>query len=438
MRVTDARRVTINLSLGAARFEMSNLPGKHQKVVASEISRWQKEGTIDTDLAQRLTAQYPLHASRPNVSQAVSIVGAVLVGLGAILFMAANWQEISVLVKLLAIFAAIHLSHFFGWRLSFEPGNRPKLGAALLLLGSIFYGAAIWLVAQIFNLDASFPAGVLLWGLGTLASATAATSVPLGCMAAILGGIWVFANYSWDSRQLLSYLPSFLSYFAVCAALAFHLKSRAVAWITFAFSAIWMAACGPIHNASLMLFGTALLGGYFYMREKKSLFELPFLYVGSISTLGGLSFATFTNWFPTDKIPMTDLATLMIICFTVLGLVAWKVPKFKEEILVCAGLALIGSLLIGCAETYVRLGANILLLAAIGAFIYTGLMRVQSAALVNVALVFFVLDIIARYFDVFYTLMNRSFFFVVGGFLLMLVGALTEKGRRSMLEGMQS
>jgi uncharacterized membrane protein len=56
--------------------------------------------------------------------------------------------------------------------------------------------------------------------------------------------------------------------------------------------------------------------------------------------------------------------------------------------------------------------------------------------MVNVALVFFVIDIIARYFDVFYTLMNRSFFFVCGGVLLMVVGTLTEKGRRTILEGM--
>ncbi len=416
---------------------MSNLSAKHQKVVVGEISRWQQEGTIDEDLAKRLTAQYPLHKARPNVSQALSIVGAILVGLGAILFMAANWQEISVVAKLLAIFSAIGVSNFFGWRLSFEPGNRPKLGAALLLLGSLFYGASIWLVAQIFNLDSNVAGGTLLWALGTLASAAALSSVPLGCLAAILGGIWVFANYSWDSRQILTYMPSFLSYLSVALLLGFHLKSRAMTWITLAFCTAWMAVWWPLHCAALMLLGSALVGCYFYMRERKPLFEMPFLYIGSVATLGSMLLATFTSWFPNSKIPMTDLAILIFLCFTILGMVAWRVPKFKEEIIVCTGLALVFCLLIGCAETYVRLGANILLLAAIGAFIYTGLMRIQSAGLVNVALVFFVLDIIARYFDFFYTLMNRSFFFVVGGILLMLVGALTEKGRRSMLEGMQ-
>jgi len=417
---------------------MSNLSVKHQKVVVGEISRWQKDGTIDEDLAKRLTAEYPLHSSRPNASQALSIVGAVLVGLGAILFMAANWQEIPVVAKLLAIFAAIGVSHFFGWRFSFEPGNRPKLGAALLLLGSLFYGTAIWLVAQIFNLDTNVAGGVLLWALGTVASAAAVGSVPLGCLAAILGGIWMFANYSGNSHEILNHLPAFLAYFAASAMFGFHLKSRAVLWITLAFCAAFMTLWWPMQNAALLLFGCAVLGGYFYMREKKPLFEQSFLYTGSIATLGGLFLATMTNWFPQSKIPMTELAILIFLCFTVLGVVAWQAPKFKEEIIVCAGIALTCSLLIGCAEGYVRAGANIALLAAIGTFVYTGLNRIQSAGLVNVALVFFVIDIIARYFDFFYTLMNRSIFFVVGGVLLMVVGALTEKGRRTMMEGLQS
>ncbi|HIN63213.1 MAG TPA: DUF2157 domain-containing protein, partial [Candidatus Obscuribacterales bacterium] len=69
---------------------MSKLSAKHQKIVAGEIARWQQDGMIEEDLAVKLTSLYPLHSARVNVSQALSVVGAVLVGLGAILFMAAN------------------------------------------------------------------------------------------------------------------------------------------------------------------------------------------------------------------------------------------------------------------------------------------------------------------------------------------------------------
>ncbi len=418
---------------------MSKLSAKHQKIVAGEIARWQQDGMIEEDLAVKLTSLYPLHSARVNVSQALSVVGAVLVGLGAILFMAANWQQIPAIVKLLVILGAVNLTNYFGWKLKFEPGNQPKMGAALLLLGSLFYGAAIWLVAQIFNLEVNFSGGILLWALGTLATALATSTLPLGCLAAILGGMWLFANYTWDARQFLPFVPSLIAYLGTALALAFHMKSRAVTWITLVFSGVWMLSIlGAFNAVPLLLFGLSVVGAYFFVREKQPLLEQPFLYVGEISTLASLLIATVSNFRSAEYIRMADLGTLLAICLTILGVVAWRVPKFKEEMIVCAGLALVCSLVLGSAPEHSRLIGNVALLAGIGAFIYTGLMRIQSAGMVNVALVFFVIDIIARYFDVFYMLMNRSFFFVGGGVLLMVVGATTERGRRTILEGMHS
>jgi uncharacterized membrane protein len=407
--------------------------------VVGEISRWQEEGTIEEELAASLRSQYPLHAARPNVSQALSIVGAVLVGLGVILFMAANWQQIPAIIKLIAILGAVDLTHYFGWKLRFEPGNQPKMGAALLLLGSLFYGASIWLVAQIFNLDVNFPSGLLLWALGTLATALATSTLPLGCMAAILGGMWLFANLTWEARQSLFFLPNLIGYLIPALALAFHMKSRAITWIALVLSGTWLLSImGPFNFVTVLLFGLSVTGAYFYIREKQPLLEQPFLYVGTISTLSALLIATVDNFRTVEYIKLPDVGALLVLCLTILGVVAWRVPKFKEEMIVCAGLAVVGSLALGAPPEFSRAIGNVILLSGIGAFIYTGLMRIQSAGMVNVALVFFVIDIIARYFDVFYTLMNRSFFFVCGGVLLMVVGTLTEKGRRTILEGMHS
>ncbi len=388
-------------------------------------------------MASLLRSQYPLHTARPNVSQALSIVGAVLVGLGVILFMAANWQQIPAIIKLIAILGAVNLTNYFGWKLRFEPGNQPKMGAALLLLGSLFYGASIWLVAQIFNLDVNFPSGLLLWALGTLCAALATSTLPLGCMAAILGGMWLFANLTWEARQSLFFLPDLIGYLTPALALAFHMKSRAISWIALVFSGIWLLSImGPFNSVTVLLFGLGVTGAYFYIREKQPILEQPFLYVGTISTLSALLIATVDNFRTVQYIKLPDVGALLALCLTILGVVAWKVPKFKEEMIVCAGLAVVGSLALGAQPEFSRVIGNVMLLAGIGAFIYTGLMRIQSAGMVNVALVFFVIDIIARYFDVFYTLMNRSFFFVCGGVLLMVVGTLTEKGRRTILEGM--
>jgi len=416
---------------------MSKLALKHQKLVVGEIARWQQEGMIGKDLAENLTAIYPLQSDKPNVSQALSIVGAVLVGLGTILFTAANWQQIPVLVKLVAILSALGLSNYYGWKLRFQPGNKPKSGAALLLLGSLFYGAAIWLVAQIFNLEANFSAGILLWALGTLATALATSTLPLGCMAAILGGMWLFSNYSWDARLFLPFAPSLIGYLGTSLALAFHMKSRAVSWIALIFSSVWMLSIlAPISCLPLLLFGLSITGAFFLVREKQPLLAQPFLYSGVVSTLAALLIATFSNFNSTELIKKPDLEALLAICLTTLLVVAGRAPKFIEELTACAGVAIVSSLILGSAPEYSQLYGNVALIASIAAVIYAGLMRIQSAAMVNIALVFFVIDVIARYFDVFYTMMDRSIFFVIGGVLLMSVGTVTERGRRTILEGM--
>jgi uncharacterized membrane protein len=44
------------------------------------------------------------------------------------------------------------------------------------------------------------------------------------------------------------------------------------------------------------------------------------------------------------------------------------------------------------------------------------------------------IDIVARYFDMFFSTMDRSLFFVVGGFILLCAGSLAERNRRKLIE----
>jgi uncharacterized membrane protein len=52
---------------------------------------------------------------------------------------------------------------------------------------------------------------------------------------------------------------------------------------------------------------------------------------------------------------------------------------------------------------------------------------------INIGLLFFVLDVIARYFDVFWKLLPRSLFFIIGGLILLSGGVFLEKKRRKVL-----
>jgi uncharacterized membrane protein len=362
----------------------------------------------------------------------------VLVGLGTLLFVAANWQDITVGIKLLLIVTAIISAHYFGWRLKFEPGNRPKLGSALLVLGSLFYGAGIWLIAQIFNIDASFSDGMLLWAIGTLATTLATRTVPLGCITAILLGTWSLAKLDHLNASIeIAQIGYFAVNFIIAIGLAHFLRSRAVAWIGLITSGIFMVSWAGC-NQSLLLWGVATFGGFLWCKEKRPLLASPFLYVSTISFLGSLLGGTTDAYRWMSQADLPRLSITLFAATTALMLVIWKSEKYKYEAIIALMLAVAGCVSYGYAEGATRALSNILLLSSIGGLAYTGLNRIQSAGLVNVAVVFFVIDVIARYFDFFYTMMNRSLFFIIGGIILMVVGSMAETGRRKLIEGLNT
>ncbi|OGY52786.1 MAG: hypothetical protein A3H67_03380 [Candidatus Buchananbacteria bacterium RIFCSPLOWO2_02_FULL_46_11b] len=113
-------------------------------------------------------------------------IGAVLISAGIFSFIAANWQGMTRPVKLSIILVSMLVSYGAGWYLK-EKLELPKTGEALILLGSIIYGAGIFLVAQMFNIRANWPDGFILWMIGTIAMAFAIESYPLFYLAIPLG-----------------------------------------------------------------------------------------------------------------------------------------------------------------------------------------------------------------------------------------------------------
>src|SRR3989344_2312910 len=137
-------------------------------------------------------------------------IGAVLIRAGIFSFIAANWQGMRRPVKLSIILVSILVSYGAGWYLK-EKLELPKTGEALILLGSIIYGAGIFLVAQMFNIRANWPDGFILWMIGTIAMAFAFESyplfylaIPLGIIALIGHPFGIFTGFGYNSFLLTS------------------------------------------------------------------------------------------------------------------------------------------------------------------------------------------------------------------------------------------
>lgn len=169
---------------------------------------------------QAITTGEEKEDTQKRTIQIVLTIAAVLVGAGIFSFIASNWQGMGRIMKVLIIIAAMLASYILSWYTK-EKLQLIKTGEALMLLGSIIYGAGIFLVAQMFHIRANWPDGFILWMLGVIAMAYAVELFPLFYLSIVLGIIalighpfLIFTPSGYDTFLLTS---SFLLLIAAAA-----------------------------------------------------------------------------------------------------------------------------------------------------------------------------------------------------------------------------
>ncbi|MFQ5844254.1 MAG: DUF2157 domain-containing protein [Planctomycetota bacterium] len=174
-----------------------------------ELPRWRQGGILDEGAARTLAARY--HLDEEGVSAAAAAIytlGVLLVGGGVLSFVAWNWADISTPFKLLLITGALVAAHGTGWWLWRVSGRLPRLGHALVLLGTLIFGADVGLVSQIFHISTDPSAGFGIWAVGAAVAAWVLPSVPHGVLAVVLTSIWgsIFVEEHHALHFLVPYL----------------------------------------------------------------------------------------------------------------------------------------------------------------------------------------------------------------------------------------
>ena len=126
-----------------------------------------------------------------KASQVLGILGTIFIGAGIFSFIAGNWEAMPDLFKVFLIVVFMFAAYGSGWYVR-EVKKMEKLGEALILLGTIIYGAGIFLIAQIFNIRTAWPDGFVLWFLGALLIGWAMETKISYVLAVILGTVAVF------------------------------------------------------------------------------------------------------------------------------------------------------------------------------------------------------------------------------------------------------
>ena len=163
---------------------------KYQRWLLKEIQLWQNEGIVSTDQAQLLTTRYSSEVGGAWGKIIFSALGAIIFGLGVILLLAYNWEGMHRLTKLAFILGAVVLAHGLGHWLRGPQSAHPKIGESLHLLGTMLFGAGIWLIAQVYHIDEHYPNAFLIWALGALLLGWVLPSLAHTILAMALLALW--------------------------------------------------------------------------------------------------------------------------------------------------------------------------------------------------------------------------------------------------------
>lgn len=167
---------------------------KQRTWLADQLADWQSIGLLSAEQAGPILELYETAGEQADRQRSMALlvlmgVAAFLVALGLLLLVGYNWNALPDAVKLVMIFGVIFGTHAGGFHLRFWRSSM-VLSEVVFLLACLFYGAGIFLVAQIFNLNAHYPDGIWWWAVGVLPFALCMDTLVLHILLVSLLAIW--------------------------------------------------------------------------------------------------------------------------------------------------------------------------------------------------------------------------------------------------------
>jgi uncharacterized membrane protein len=376
------------------------------------LAAWVAEGLVfeqQAEAIRRRERQASHRGRRDAAIQTLAWVGALVAGLGVILFFAANWDAIPRPTRVVALLAAIAAAYGGGYVLR-ELRGRPAVGEALLLLGAIAFGASLFLVGQMYHVQAHDPLALLLWSALVVPTAAVVRSRWLASLGLVTFVAWIV----WEAVEAADdeAIGSALVVVALLGAALYGLGTGLAARI------------GPAFSGPMRALGAVLLpAGVFVFT-----FQVFYDVLNDREALSGR-----------EELGLAVLALGVVAGAAALALDRTRATgRWEGLVLLAAGAVVLVSVLFPPADDAIllALAANVVMAAlALGA-VLVGYAN-EEGWLVNLGIALVGIDVFARYFDFFWDLMPRSLVFLGAGFVLLALAWALERQRSRLLARME-
>lgn len=339
-----------------------------------ELEHFSEHNIISKQTQEDLLKQYLIKESNFSFIKIILTIGALLVGLGILSFIAANWQELGKFTKVGIIVGIYLVTNFTGYKLA---NLYPKTSISLIYLGVLTYGAGIFLIGQIFHFSGHFSSAFLLWAVGILP------------MAAL-----------WKEKFIF----------------------------VFAHILFLIYINGSIEINNLPFLMLLIAPSLYYLNNYMENFK-PGTFFNNLVGLNTIGY--FMTWYGLQDF-------LIYLIFFLIGLFMYLKPLgLNKDIVKLQGILVVGisGLIFTFKDVWnivpIEMRGTFSIIFAICYLIFM-LYLVKRKSIIS--LIFICITILRYYFDTFYDFMPKSLFFVIGGLLLLGFGYYFEKLRKRGLK----
>jgi uncharacterized membrane protein len=374
------------------------------------VTRWYTAGLLDDHTAAAIRT-YEQSQEKPSSRQwqvlVALILGGILLGAGVLLFVAAHWENVSPLMRMIMVLSMLVFFHGLGLLVR---DKFPGFATAMHAIGTISAGAAIALVGQIFNMQEHWPSAVLLWALCAAAGWFLLRDQFQQTLTLLLVPAWIVSEWAdrtnpYDGSEI--YIARIVAVIgAVYIAAFLHSRKRVVFGILFSVGALLIPISVGVLSEGWNAFG---------YRHQWGFVPLSYRLAAIAIVLAAIAIGAIRE--KQSAIPALVIAALV-----------WALPWTQRIITVGTG-TYAWKRSESSALSYAMVAAAAIFLVAWG-------VRISTKALVNYGMVAFGFTVMWFYFSDVMGKLDRSLGLIMLGVLFLAGGWLLERTRRRLVSSM--